>query len=59
MMLKVGGLNREEWVIMDWLRKLEAIEFGIACFVKVRRAAMVRHCCRNRVGRTSDAIPWG
>lgn len=56
MILKVDGPNGEDWVAMDWLWKLEAIGFGIACFVKARRAATVRHCCRNRVGRTSDAI---
>ena len=56
MVLKVDGPNGEHWVAMDWLWKLEAIGFSIACFVKARRAATVRHCCRNRVGRTNDAI---
>lgn len=56
MILKVDSPNGEDWVTVDWLWILEAIDFGIACFVNARRAATVRHCFRNRVGRTSDAI---
>ena len=62
MLLKLESLS-EDWGTIGWLRELVAFrpkEAGfIAWVVKVRRAAMIRHCCCCRVGRTIVAIVSG
>ncbi len=62
MLLKLVNLG-EDWGTIDLLRKLEALRLKdagfIAWVVKLRRAAVMRHCCCCRTGRTIVAIVSG
>ena len=62
MLLKLVTLI-EDWGTIDWLRNLAALrlkdEGFVAWVAKVRRAALMRHCCCHSVGRAIAAIVPG